>query len=104
MSVSHDDVRRIAALARLGVDESRLSTIAAQLNTILGHMDVLREVDTLGVPPVTGVGVTAQPLREDGGPPYPLDRPLARFAPAMREGFIIVPRLGTHDGSAESGA
>ena len=104
MSVTHDDVRRIAALARLGVDETRLGALAEQLNTILGHMEALREVDTVGVPPVTGVGVTAQPLREDGGAPYPLDRPPNRFAPAMREGFIIVPRLGTHDGSAESGA
>lgn len=104
MSVTHDDVRRIAALARLGVDDARLGALAAQLNTILGHMDVLREVDTLGVPPVTGVGVTAQPLREDGGAPYPLHRPPERFAPATREGFITVPRLGTHDGSAESGA
>ena len=46
MAVTHDDVRHVAELARLAVDEARLDALVAELNGILGHMDVLSQVDT----------------------------------------------------------
>jgi aspartyl-tRNA(Asn)/glutamyl-tRNA(Gln) amidotransferase subunit C len=36
-------------------------------------------------------------LRPDAGPPIPLLRAPAFFAPAMRDGFFLVPRLATHE-------
>jgi hypothetical protein len=33
-----------------------------------------------------------------------LERTLESFAPSMRDGFFLVPRLATHEDSAESGA
>jgi aspartyl-tRNA(Asn)/glutamyl-tRNA(Gln) amidotransferase subunit C len=42
------------------------------------------------------------PLRADGGPPYPLAHPRETFAPEMRDGFFLVPRLSTHEDAAES--
>jgi len=97
MSVSEDEVRHVATLARLGLDETRIPTIAAELNGILAHMDVLSKVDTSIVGPVTGVGAAGTPLRVDGGNQIPLARPREAFAPAMREGLLIVPRLATHE-------
>ena len=41
MAVTLDDVRRIAALARLSVPDERAAALVAELNTILEHMDVL---------------------------------------------------------------
>lgn len=103
VAVSEDEVRHVAALARLGLDPARIPTIAAELNGILAHMDVLSKVDTSAVAPVTGVGAAGTPLRVDGGNQYPLARPLDAFAPAMRDGFFLVPRLATHeDADAES--
>jgi aspartyl-tRNA(Asn)/glutamyl-tRNA(Gln) amidotransferase subunit C len=102
VSVSEDDVRHVAMLARLGLDPSRIPTIAAELNGILAHMDVLSRVAT---PPsgVTGVGAAGTPLRVDGGNQIPLAQPREAFAPAMRDGFFLVPRLATHeDAGAES--
>ena len=104
MSVTREDVLRIAELARLGVDESRLPALVRELNGILEHMQVLNEVKTEGVQPVAGVGTPSQPLRADDGVPYPLQRPLESIAPSMRDGFLIVPRLATHEDPAESGA
>ena len=46
---------------------------------------------------VTGVGTAGTPLRVDGGNQIPLARPREAFAPAMRDGFFIVPRLATHE-------
>jgi aspartyl-tRNA(Asn)/glutamyl-tRNA(Gln) amidotransferase subunit C len=97
MAVSEDEVRHVAALARLGLDAARIPTIAAELNGILAHMDVLSRVDTTAVGAVTGVGAAGTPLRVDGGNQIPLARPRDAFAPAMREGFFLVPRLATHE-------
>ena len=97
MSVTEDEVRHVATLARLGLDATRIPTIAAELNGILAHMEVLSKVDTSIVGPVTGVGAAGTPLRVDGGNQIPLARPREAFAPAMRDGLLLVPRLATHE-------
>ena len=99
MSVTHDDVRHVAQLARLAVTEAKLEGLVRELNGILEHMDVLAEVETgdssddtsyTGLPPIS------TPLRGDLGGPIPLMRPIESFAPATRDGFILVPRLASH--------
>jgi aspartyl-tRNA(Asn)/glutamyl-tRNA(Gln) amidotransferase subunit C len=99
VSVSEDDVRHVATLARLGLEPARIPTIVAELNGILAHMEVLSKVDTSNVAPVTGVGAAGTPLRVDGGNQIPLARPREAFAPAIREGLLLVPRLATHEDS-----
>lgn len=103
MSVSESDVRHVATLARLGLEPARIPTLVVELNGILAHMDVLSKVDTTNVGPITGVGAAGAPLRVDGGNQIPLARARQAFAPAMRDGFFLVPRLSTHeDADAES--
>ena len=51
-----DDVRHIATLARLGLTDERAAAFVSELNTILGHMDELSKVDTVGVQEAIGVG------------------------------------------------
>ena len=96
MAVTERDVRHIADLARLGVDDARVASLVAELNGILGHMDVLNRVDTEGVSCAAGVSSGGMPLRVDAGPPYALATPREQFAPQMRDGFLVVPRLATH--------
>jgi aspartyl-tRNA(Asn)/glutamyl-tRNA(Gln) amidotransferase subunit C len=102
VAVTIDDVRHIATLARLGLTDERAALLATELNTILGHMDALSKVDTDGVQEAVGVGARGLPVRADGGAPIPLARALDAFAPALRDGLLIVPRLSTHE-SAEDG-
>ena len=102
MAVTIDDVRHIAALARLGLTDERAALLMQEMNTILGHMDELAKVDTGGVSEALGVGESGLPVRADGGSPIALARPIGEFAPAVREGFLVVPRLSTHE-SAEEG-
>jgi aspartyl-tRNA(Asn)/glutamyl-tRNA(Gln) amidotransferase subunit C len=98
MSVSRDDVRRIAALARIGVPEGRLDALVTELDGILAHMDVLAKVEAPGA----ARAVDPMPLAPDEPPSVPLDRPREDFAPRTREGFFLVPRLASHDGAAGS--
>lgn len=100
-SVTADDVRHVASLARLGIDEARVLSLARELNTILDHMRVLREVNTDGIEEAVAVGASGMRLRPDQPPPIQLDEPPERFAAEMRAGFFIVPRLATH-GDAEA--
>ena len=102
MAVSIDDVRHIASLARLGLAEPRAAAIANELNTILAHMDELAKVDTAGVQEAIGVGAEGLPVRKDLGPPFPLARSHDVFAPSVRDGFFLVPRLSTHESTEES--
>lgn len=105
MAVTHDDVRHIAELARLAVSPSRLDDLVRELNGILAHMDVLREVETSGVEDDahSGLPATSTPLRSDTSGPIPMALPLESFAPATRDGFIIVPRLASHVARTETG-
>jgi len=102
VAVTIDDVRHIATLARLGLSDERAAAIVGELNTILGHMDELAKVDTAGVEEAIGVGAEGLPVREDEGPPFPLARSLDAFAPSVRDGFLLVPRLSTHESPEEA--
>jgi aspartyl-tRNA(Asn)/glutamyl-tRNA(Gln) amidotransferase subunit C len=103
MAVTVDDVRHIAELARLGLDPERTRSLVAELNTILGHMEALAKVDTAGVEPTAGVGASGTPLRSDTGAAPRLARTPQAFAPAMRDGFFVVPRLSTHEAAEAEG-
>ncbi|HET7631259.1 MAG TPA: Asp-tRNA(Asn)/Glu-tRNA(Gln) amidotransferase subunit GatC [Gemmatimonadaceae bacterium] len=101
MAVSLDDVRHIAALARLGLSAERAQALTAELNTILGHMDVLTQVDTSSVTDADDVAA-GMPLRPDAPPPDALLRPPQAMAPSARDGFLLVPRLATHETGEQS--
>lgn len=95
--VSEDDVRHVAALARLSIEPGRIGQLVRELNGILEHMDVLARVDTGAITPFVPDELDAMPLRADGGLSVALARPLPAIAPEMRDGFFLVPRLATHE-------
>jgi aspartyl-tRNA(Asn)/glutamyl-tRNA(Gln) amidotransferase subunit C len=103
MAVSESDVRHVASLARLGLPESRIASLVSELNGILEHMETLGGVNTAGWPTGDGRGeTTATPMRSDvDGISVPLALARESFAPEMREGFFLVPRLETHEGEGE---
>ena len=102
MSVTLDDVRHVAELARLGVDESRLEHLASELTGILAHMDVLSQVDTAAAESAIAAPVESTPLRSDSSGPMPMLASRESFAQSMRDGLFIVPRLATHDDSGDA--
>lgn len=104
MAVTREDVLHIAALARLGVDDARADELTRELSSILSHMEALSQIDTTGVAGSAGVGAGGTPLRPDVGVAPLMAGTLESFAPLMRDGFFIVPRLATHEDSAESSA
>jgi len=51
MKLSHEEVLRIARLARLGLTEAEISRLGEQLSDILENFEILQQVDTSDVPP-----------------------------------------------------
>ncbi|MEL6754237.1 MAG: Asp-tRNA(Asn)/Glu-tRNA(Gln) amidotransferase subunit GatC [Pseudomonadota bacterium] len=92
MSVTKDDVKKVARLSRIAVAEERLEGLAGELNGILDWIEQLNEVDVDGVAPMTSVIETKLPQREDvvtdGNKP---DEILAN-APRSEDGFFVVPK------------
>ena len=91
--IAEDDVRYVAKLARLRLDDDELARLTGELATILGHIDKMSELDTDDVPPtahVLSVVNVTRPDRETAG----LAREEAlRNAPAVSEDCFRVPRM-----------
>jgi len=102
MSVSNDEVRNVASLARLGLEPDRVALLAQELNGILAHIDVLASVDTTAIDLHAHVGDRGMPLRADDSSSVTLQRPREMMAPVMRDGFFLVPRLATHEEGTEA--
>ena len=65
MDLSCDDVRKVAALARLKVSDSELDSLADDLRKMIGYVEVLNEVDTTGVVPMVHAIELSNVLRPD---------------------------------------
>ena len=93
MSLDPATVRRIAALARIHIEESEVATLQGELNGILGWIEQLNEVNVDGVEPLTGAAQMAMKMRDDvvsdGG--YP-EKVLAN-APERADDFYVVPKV-----------
>ena len=93
MSLDAATVRRIAALARIHVEDAEVAALQTELNSILGWIEQLNEVDVEGVEPLTGAAQMALKMREDvvtdGG--Y-LEKVLAN-APERTGDFYVVPKV-----------
>ncbi len=93
MSVDQATVRRIARLARIRISDNEVLKLEGELNHILGWIEMMDEVDTDNVEPMTSVVETTMRLREDvvsdGG--YP--EQVTGNAPATDENFFMVPKV-----------
>jgi aspartyl-tRNA(Asn)/glutamyl-tRNA(Gln) amidotransferase subunit C len=65
MSISRQDIEKVALLARLQLDESELGTMTDQLAKIVEYVDLLSEVNTDGVEPMAHAIEVANVFRED---------------------------------------
>ena len=93
MSVSRDEVARIARLARLELDEAEVERMTVDMNAILAHVEQLNEVDTENVSPHSFLEGKSTPRREDEVTDFAnRDEALAN-APRAEGTFFIVPKV-----------
>jgi len=90
MSLSQDEVRHIALLARLGLSDEDVAKFQVQLSDILDHFEALRQLDTEGVPPTSHPLPLENVMREDDAlPSLPQEEAVAN-APLPDDGAFRV--------------
>ena len=93
MSVTIDTVKRVAKLARIAVDEEDARRMTGELNTILGFVEQLNEVDVSGVEPMTSVMPMEMKKRQDVVTDGGKAGDVIANAPATEENFFLVPKV-----------
>jgi aspartyl-tRNA(Asn)/glutamyl-tRNA(Gln) amidotransferase subunit C len=91
MSLTVDEVRHIANLARLQLTPEEERRYAQQLSSILESAARLLEVDTAQIPPTATVLPLRAPLRHDIPRPCPPREKMLSNAPETEEGMFRVP-------------
>lgn len=92
MSVTKDDVRKVARLSRIAVTDAHAEELVGELNGILNWIDQLNEVDVDGVEPMTSVVETTLPMREDVVNDGNIQDQVLANAPRSEDGFFVVPK------------
>ncbi len=93
MSISLDEVRHVARLARLELDETEMLSLQGELNSLLSHFADIQHVDTSGIEP-TSHAVAVQNVWSDDIVRSSLPRVLAiKNAPVSKAGLFVVPMI-----------
>jgi aspartyl-tRNA(Asn)/glutamyl-tRNA(Gln) amidotransferase subunit C len=93
MSLTLDDVRRIARLARLDVSAAEAEKTRDQLNGILTFIEQLQSVDTTGIEPMAHAVDVVQRLRPDVATEADRREVFQAIAPETEAGLYLVPRV-----------
>ena len=93
MSLTSDDVKRVAKLARLGLTEAETTETLTQLNSILGLVDQMQQIDTNGVAPLAHPLELKQTLRADAVTETDQRAKFQAIAPQADAGLYLVPRV-----------
>ncbi|MFK7891573.1 MAG: Asp-tRNA(Asn)/Glu-tRNA(Gln) amidotransferase subunit GatC [Granulosicoccus sp.] len=93
MALTGKDIKDLAHLARLGVDEDALEPLAADLSTVLHLVEQLQAIDTVGVEPMAHPGNASLNLRDDSVLAHPSRDALQAPAPQVEGGYFLVPRV-----------
>lgn len=93
MSISRDEVRRIASLARLRFSDDEEARMADEMSAILDYVDTLDEVDTAGVPPMSHPLDLENVTRPDDVEQRIDQEQALEPAPDRSDGYFRVPKV-----------
>jgi aspartyl-tRNA(Asn)/glutamyl-tRNA(Gln) amidotransferase subunit C len=93
VKLTHNDIRGVAALARLRLAPEEESRLTEQLDKILQYMAKLNELDTNQVEPMAHVIDIVNAFREDRVTNRPNTDALLANAPALDDSFFKVPKI-----------
>ena len=93
MTLGTDDVKAIAHLARIAIDEETLPEYVKNLSNVLALADQLNAVDTDGVEPMAHPLDAVQRLREDIVAETDQREKFQSIAPAVEDGLYLVPKV-----------
>ena len=93
MSLDADEVKKIAYLARLKIDEADIPNYVSNLSNILDLAEQMNSVDTEGVLPMSHPLNAVQRLREDKVTETNQREHFQKIAPKTEDGLYLVPKV-----------
>lgn len=93
MTLKTEDVRNIAHLARLQIDDDSLDQYASALSDILTLVEQMNQLDTSGITPMAHPLDATQRLREDAVTETNLRDKFQGIAPDVEQGLYRVPKV-----------
>ena len=97
--ISTEDVRHVADLARLALDDQSIESCREDLGSILGHIETINAIPTDGVEPLAhAIDMTNRLSQDDVQPSLSIEDVLAN-APAIEDRYIAVPKVLDEDGN-----
>ncbi len=93
MKITNEEVKHVAKLARLELDESEVERMTQQLGNILSYVAKLDEVDTEGVEPTTHTQKAVNAFREDVVIPSLSREDALANAPKDNQESFVVPKI-----------
>jgi aspartyl-tRNA(Asn)/glutamyl-tRNA(Gln) amidotransferase subunit C len=97
MSLSPDQIQRIARLARIAVLEGETEAVRERLNRVLGLIDAMQRIDTAGVTPMAhaleAYVAQGQRMRPDEVTEADRHAEFQAVAPAVERDLYLVPRV-----------
>jgi aspartyl-tRNA(Asn)/glutamyl-tRNA(Gln) amidotransferase subunit C len=93
MSLSDDEVRRLARLARIAIRPQESEAVLERLNRVLALIEEMRRVDTSGIEPMAHPLDAAQRLRPDEVTEADRRALYQSVAPAVEGGLYLVPKV-----------
>ena len=93
MSLTSDDVKRVAKLARLGLTDVETTETLAQLNSILELVDRMQQINTDDVAPLAHPLELRQTLRADAVAEINQREKFQAIAPQADAGLYLVPKV-----------
>ena len=92
--VSLDEIKKIATLSRIKLDDTEAESLRGEIENILGYVDQLAEVDTAGLEPTSQVSGLVNQTRPDEVKDYGVSREeLLKNSPDSKDGYIKVRRV-----------
>jgi aspartyl-tRNA(Asn)/glutamyl-tRNA(Gln) amidotransferase subunit C len=93
MALEQSDVKKIAQLARLTVDNNEAQEVTKRISSILALIDQMQSVDTKNVAPLAHPFEAIQRLRPDVVTETDQREYLQKLAPAIQDGLYLVPKV-----------
>jgi aspartyl-tRNA(Asn)/glutamyl-tRNA(Gln) amidotransferase subunit C len=93
MSLSIEDVKRVAHLARIDITDAEAADVRAKLGGLFRLIEQMRAVDTVDIVPMSHAQDVALPLREDRVLEEDKRELYQKNAPAVAAGLYLVPKV-----------
>ena len=93
MSIDKDTVKHISKLARISLDEKKISSLSNDLSSIMKFIEKLKELNTDKVIPLTSIISASLRSRDDEVKDGKIRDQILKNSPEMNEEFFVVPKV-----------